>query len=67
MFSLIQSLGCGMGKKKIGYWLKEGKAKRIEISKIEEILARKYDCGKTFVSLHLIPLPKQQSSSHNTL
>ena len=34
-----------MGRKKIGYWLKEGKAKRIEVSKIRDILSRKYDCG----------------------
>ena len=37
-----------MGRKKIGYWLKEGKAKRIEVSKIRDILARKYDCGNQF-------------------
>ncbi|XP_063684087.1 inositol-tetrakisphosphate 1-kinase-like isoform X2 [Bolinopsis microptera] len=44
-----------MGKKKIGYWLKEGKAKRIEISKIEEILARKYDCD-------LVPMDGEQDN-----
>jgi len=53
-----------MGKKKIGYWLKEGKAKRIDISKIEEILSRKYDCDLVAMDVDRDTLPRVDAMFH---
>lgn len=52
----------GMGK--VGYWMRQGKAKRIDVSKIRDILMRDYNLELVFLDPDSGPLPHVSAMFH---
>lgn len=49
---------------KVGYWMRQGKAKRIDVSKIRDILMRDYNLELVFLDPNSGPLPPVSAMFH---